>query len=117
MKHNELKSYIKNKIKQAVAEQGYDIVGIDETNSTKRFLIIDKESMLVQGIIRLFVNVEQFSVRYINAPHLKKNKNFNFLADSDTSVEGYNTDLHLVNQFITVLKRYMSELNIMEMCK
>lgn len=117
MKHNELKSYIKNKIKKAVDDSGYDVVSIDETNSVKRFLIVDRETLLVQGLIRLFVNIEEFSLYYINAPHLKNSQRFNFFKDSDSTAEGYNTQLHIVNQFINVVKQYITELNVKDICK
>ena len=105
MKHNELKSFIKQEIKTCVEDQNYILKSVDETNSTKRFYIINPRTYKVKAIIRLFCNVEDYSLTLVNK--FKLGQRINFFTDACFTCSGSYLYLHNIKDFLKTLKELL----------
>lgn len=106
MKHNELKAFIKRKILSCVEEKGHTLCSVDESNSTKRFYIINPKTLKVKAVIRLFCNVEGFSIYLVT--NLKKGEKVDFYNNSSVKcvtnsyleLDNLNLILHKLKQIL-----------------
>lgn len=109
MKHNELKSFIKQEIKTCVEDQNYILKSVDETNSTKRFYVINPRTYKVKAIIRLFCNVEEYSIALVSK--FKPGTKINFFTDAYFTCSGSYLYLHNLKDFLNALKELLKSKN------
>lgn len=105
MKHNEVKAYFKNKLKEKFPAQ--DIVSIDETMSSRQIYFVDKETMRVWIYLDCFFGTNEFSVRaFRTSPEnmslgIKPHKYKDYFKE----VRGTYLQIHLLKDLIEDIKK------------
>ena len=62
MKHNEVKAYVKKKIKEVADEHKCDTLSADTSNSTRVLFIVDRSTLVTLLRVRTFFNDTEFSI-------------------------------------------------------
>lgn len=100
MKHNEVKAYFKNKLKEKLKD--YDILSVDQTLSSRTIYVVAKETLKVILVLDCWFGTDEYSVTGFNITdeHRNLNKKIHKFVDKDIEIKGNYTQLHYLKNLI-----------------
>lgn len=105
MKHNEIKAYFKNKLKEKLTN--YDVLSVDETMSSRNLYIIDKQTFETKMLVTTWFGTNEFDVK---AFILDENTKINKYADYFVQAKGNYMQLkHLGNIIQSIFNKLLQK--------